>query len=60
MKNDAMPPKHKKSKFVKDKYFKPYTQPNMVDVAQEMLCDENLTEEGFLGAQAVLLLNGLL
>lgn len=50
----------KKSKFINDKYFKEYTRPKMVDAAQEMLCDETLSEEGFLGAQAVLLLNGIL
>ncbi len=49
-----------KRKFVNDKYLCGYQKPKMVDTAQKMLCDENLSEEGFLGAQAVLLINGIL
>ncbi len=51
---------NKKRKFVTDKHFVPYTKPKMVNAAHEMLCDENISEEAFLGAQGVLLLNGLL
>ena len=49
-----------KRSFINDEIFKPYTEPRMVDAARAMLSDEAITEEGFLGAQAVLLLNGLL
>ena len=50
----------KKNRFVNDKYFQPYTEPRMIDAAKAMLEDESISEEGFLGAQAVLFLNGLL
>jgi hypothetical protein len=40
--------------------FSTYQKPQMVAQAKEMLCNENISEEGFLGAQAVLLLNGML
>ena len=56
----ASKPSLKKRKFINDRYFGEYTQPKIVDAAQEMLCNETLSEEGFLGAQAVLLINGIL
>jgi hypothetical protein len=37
-----------------------YTTSGMLYAAQELLNNEGLSEEGFLGAQAILLLNGLL
>ncbi len=49
-----------KRKFVDDKYFQPYTQPKMIEAAKELLCREDISEEAFLGAQAVLMLNGLI
>lgn len=49
-----------KHTFLNDKTLTAYQQPKFVNAAQEMLCEENLSEEGFLGAQAVLLLNGIL
>jgi hypothetical protein len=60
MTKDVTPKKRNKSKFINDKVFNEYTQPKMLDAAQEMLCNEEISEEGFLGAQAVLLLNGVL
>lgn len=60
MKDKLSTQKRGKRKFVNDKYFGEYTEPNMVAAAEEMLVNEDISEEGFLGAQAVLLLNGLL
>lgn len=53
--------KHIKSDyFMGVKEFTPYIKPKMVHVAHQMLRRENLSEENFLGAQAVLILNGVL
>jgi hypothetical protein len=60
MKKHSTRPASMRSKFIDDKVFKAYQKPKMVDVAQEMLQKEDLSEEGFLGAQAVLLINGIL
>ncbi len=60
MKENVTPKKASKSKFINDKHFNGYTQPKMVEVAQEILSHENISEEAFLGAQGVLLLNGIL
>jgi len=49
-----------KRKFTSDSVLSPYTQQAMVDAAESMLTLEGLSEEGFLGAQAVLMLNGIL
>lgn len=49
-----------KRKFTSDAVLAPYTQQAMVDAAESMLTLEGLSEEGFLGAQAVLMLNGIL
>jgi hypothetical protein len=37
-----------------------FCKPEMVLSAQAMLSEQNVSEEAFLGAQCVLLLNGLL
>lgn len=49
-----------KRKFASDQVLSAYTQQAMVDAAESMLTLEGLSEEGFLGAQAVLMLNGIL
>lgn len=49
-----------KRKFATDNVLSPFTQPAMVEAAESMLTLEGLSEEGFLGAQAVLMLNGIL
>lgn len=52
----------KPSPFVDARHFKTFCSQSMVDSAQAILCDESLSdsEEAFLGAQAILLMNGLL
>ncbi len=50
----------KKSKFINDKHFKGYQKPKMVEAAQDLLCKEEISEEAFLGAQAILLLNDMI
>ncbi len=52
--------KTRKSRFVNDASFHAFTQPTMIRQAQDLLTREDQTEEGFLGAQAILLINGLL
>lgn len=37
-----------------------YHRPEILKAAHELLLQDNLSEETFLGAQAVLLLNGLI
>jgi hypothetical protein len=37
-----------------------FCKPEMIVSAQAMLCEQEMSEEAFLGAQCVLLLNGLL
>lgn len=39
---------------------KRYVKPNLLNTAQELLREDELTEEAFLGAQGVLLINGML
>lgn len=60
MQQDTRIQKSTRRKFINADHFQVYTQPKMLDAAQEMLTDECLSEEGFLGAQAVLMLNGIL
>jgi hypothetical protein len=60
VKNSKTEKKSPQKQFVNDRCFEPYSKPKMIHAAQEMLCSTNLSEEGFLGAQAVLLLNGIL
>ncbi len=52
----------KPSPFVDARHFRTFCTPDLVAKAQAILCDEDLceSEEAFLGAQAVLLMNGLL
>lgn len=43
-----------------ERFLSSYTQPRMVNAAQELMTQQDLSEEGFLGIQGVLLLNGIL
>lgn len=60
MENNPSQTKRSRRKFTQGCDFDMYTRPKMIAAAQEALLNENISEEGFLGAQAVLIMNGIL
>lgn len=49
-----------KSKFITSSAFSTYSAPKLIEAAEDVLTRSEQSEEAFLGAQAVLLINGLI